>query len=1250
MSELIDWLGSAVLRAAWQGAALAIVVALVARVLGDRLAPRWKYLLWSVVLARLILIAIPSSPWSVFRLAPWDARVASPTESASDTVAWHAPNRDGSSVRGASFADSRPAPAATDEHEMSRGATTLPNGEPRAAAPTTSVGAVPNSDLKMSSPAAALVESAPTRDNRNSASAGSRWIAACGLGLWLVGAAMSLMQLGCSSLALRRKLRACRVVRDTRWVDLLDSLRLQLRLRRTPALFVTPDAFSPCVVGLWSPRIVVPEALLGAESPDRVRHVLAHELAHIARGDLWTNWLLLAARITQWFNPAAWLAIREAQAEREAACDDLAQVSQSTLDRAAYATTLIDLAEQFAPSSLVPGFVGFYASNWRLRARIERLVAPARRHAAPTPVAAALIALAALTGLTDAAPRQLASAPSTVSPAAESRGAASPATTISTVSTDAPAASNTPQAATYTLSGKSVHNDSGQPRGDVEVRLYQIKGRAAAPREIARTKSDAAGKFAFEGLEPPRLEDPFEPIRYGVYGFHEGRPASVTFLRLPNGKEEIELAVTNRFGSLRGRVVDAQRRPVAGANVCPYFVFDRPALSLGGATTDAEGRFALEHVPAATWPDGKPVATQLTVTHPDFPQQTLSVRELTSDLVITFERAAVARGRVVTTPEGQEAADEQAWRAAPGTIVTARRLDEYGEHTTVADATGNFRFVLPEGKYDFLADAPERVSVASAGKECIAGQTLELPWFKLLTGGWIVGRVLDAKSKQPITTTEAGEPIMLGLLGPSQPAGRAIRPQRLAAVDSEGRFTLRAAPGENFPYFVNYRGDRMAWNTSRQPAVIVRNGERTAYDMLVTHEPSPEERRAAARKLLDSFDEETIPRTERILREFRKLSGTIDNTELWCLLTCELVQLREGAVPPLCAELDRTKDDFTLRRLAFALRAKGDQLAIPALIRALPRTLLPSSSTYGLIVADPDLTRFMQMFDLDPKEGGAYFTIDRPGREVIAALQSLSQQMLDGDDIFEIALSPDPRRQVLQRRLVLQQAERWQQWWEANWRKFTQDDAYRAVNLPKIDEPLPPKPNPEALGPQAKIHHDWAQAVVSPLDEASPHAWHFYDLDSHRRTRRPAHLPATSSGTDRQRLDEWMRQEGYDLHCVVERDKQGRPVYALRGVGLKVWEISPRDARNLAESIPGGKLPVGRPVAELLIHFDPETGTLVPDSNGVFLFVTNEGNIGLIETTDRVTRNVDLAGSAGSPPPGGGFHRGVRFNLSSLVP
>ena len=78
--------------------------------------------------------------------------------------------------------------------------------------------------------------------------------------------------------------------------------------------------------------------------------------------------------------------------------------------------------------------------------------------------------------------------------------------------------------------------------------------------------------------------------------------------------------------------------------------------------------------------------------------------------------------------------------------------------------------------------------------------------------------------------------------------------------------------------------------------------------------------------------------------------------------------------------------------------------------------------------------------------------------------------------------------------------------------------------------------------------------------------------------------------------------------------------------------------------------PGGRPVGELLMHYDTKSQQLMPDANAPVLFIEREGNMGRIETTDRVNRTANLSGLASNSSRGGvHFHKGVRFNLQAII-
>ena len=269
-------------------------------------------------------------------------------------------------------------------------------------------------------------------------------------------------------------------------------------------------------------------------------------------------------------------------------------------------------------------------------------------------------------------------------------------------------------------------------------------------------------------------------------------------------------------------------------------------------------------------------------------------------------------------------------------------------------------------------------------------------------------------------------------------------------------------------------------------------------------------------------------------------------------------------------------------------------------------------------------------------------------REITGALRALTGQNLDDADPSGMCLSEDPRRQVLQRRIYRRHAQRWQEWWEANWRNFTDQASYQKVNLSVADESLPPAP--QAPGKTARLSGGMIGAVLQPAIEEDPHVGHALDLDTGYVPKWPTWIPRDEAARDPQQLADWASQDGVDLICVTHRLPDGTATCVLRALGMKVREIDSRELRNLDRLIAAGTLPEGRPVGELLMHYDAKSQQFVPDANAAFLYITRDGSMGVIETTGRVGQTADLTGAAARPPAGVGVQAGVRFNLKEIIP
>lgn len=172
--------------------------------------------------------------------------------------------------------------------------------------------------------------------------------------LWLAG---SLAVLGWSLLRIARfhRLLATACEDAPREVqELASRLGRQLGLSSKPTVCTFAARISPMVWWIGGRvRVLLPAALLDGLQPAQLRHVLAHELAHVARRDHLVRWLEWLACVCFWWNPVAWWARRQLRANEEICCDALVMSSLRPQPHA-YANSLLNVAEFLVSPALRP--------------------------------------------------------------------------------------------------------------------------------------------------------------------------------------------------------------------------------------------------------------------------------------------------------------------------------------------------------------------------------------------------------------------------------------------------------------------------------------------------------------------------------------------------------------------------------------------------------------------------------------------------------------------------------------------------------------------------------------------------------------------------------------------------------------------------------------------------------------------------------------------------------------------------------
>jgi beta-lactamase regulating signal transducer with metallopeptidase domain len=192
--------------------------------------------------------------------------------------------------------------------------------------------------------------------------------------LWTAGSLVLLGLLFAGLLRLRRLARESMVATSGPWPDDAARIGAAMGVGRVRVLYGT----RPDVLAAWGwhrPTILVPPC--AAEwSVERREIVLAHELAHLTRGDWPAQLAAELVRALYWFNPLAWAIGRRLRLESECACDD--HVLSQGIRASDYASHLAEIACYLHPLRRPVLPVPAMARPTSLEGRIRAMLNPRR--------------------------------------------------------------------------------------------------------------------------------------------------------------------------------------------------------------------------------------------------------------------------------------------------------------------------------------------------------------------------------------------------------------------------------------------------------------------------------------------------------------------------------------------------------------------------------------------------------------------------------------------------------------------------------------------------------------------------------------------------------------------------------------------------------------------------------------------------------------------------------------------------------
>jgi len=187
---------------------------------------------------------------------------------------------------------------------------------------------------------------------------------------WLAGMIVLAARWGWSYVAFVKKLPR-RLSPADGWVAELQDVCEELGLPRPIPLHVTERLGPALCFAKGEYRLLVPHAEWAGFSMQQRRSILRHELAHYVRGDLWMSLLARLLAWPQWFNPLAWMAVRQFEEAAECACDDAVVIAEPE-DVFDYLRALLELGTNDSSTSTLQAAVQGGALQRRVRRLLSR--------------------------------------------------------------------------------------------------------------------------------------------------------------------------------------------------------------------------------------------------------------------------------------------------------------------------------------------------------------------------------------------------------------------------------------------------------------------------------------------------------------------------------------------------------------------------------------------------------------------------------------------------------------------------------------------------------------------------------------------------------------------------------------------------------------------------------------------------------------------------------------------------------------
>lgn len=157
-------------------------------------------------------------------------------------------------------------------------------------------------------------------------------------------------------------------ITDEQVTTVFNRCKQSMKMKKAVSLRLAGKIASPTVFSFFRPKVLLSKKHMKVLNEQQLQYVFYHELAHIKRNDVAVNWSMYSLILLNWFNPILWYAYFCMREDQELACDAYALTFIDKEEQIAYGHTIITLLEHY--SYQLPSLANLSRNKRTLKRRI----------------------------------------------------------------------------------------------------------------------------------------------------------------------------------------------------------------------------------------------------------------------------------------------------------------------------------------------------------------------------------------------------------------------------------------------------------------------------------------------------------------------------------------------------------------------------------------------------------------------------------------------------------------------------------------------------------------------------------------------------------------------------------------------------------------------------------------------------------------------------------------------------------------